>query len=200
MALDGPSSIATLFGLAPCGVVPATDVTAGAVRSYRTFSPLPLDSALRASLGAGLTAKLWRACLERGTKCRVERRYFFCATIRQVTLPGRYPAHCPSEFGLSSPPATSQLPTVGRSSGHLADCDKLIITYRSRFCLLGARFVFPPTPRLRQARRSATRGGGRFGSGFGVADASAVGLLLDAVLLELLVEVAPGRIDHVGGL
>ena len=32
---------ATLFGLAPCGVLPATDVTAGAVRSYRTFSPLP---------------------------------------------------------------------------------------------------------------------------------------------------------------
>ena len=32
---------AALFGLAPCGVLPATDVTAGAVRSYRTFSPLP---------------------------------------------------------------------------------------------------------------------------------------------------------------
>ena len=30
------------------------------------------------------------------------RRYFFCATIRQIALPGRYPAHCPSEFGLSS--------------------------------------------------------------------------------------------------
>jgi hypothetical protein len=46
---------ATLFGLAPCGVLPATDVTAGAVRSYRTFSPLPLDSSRpcgRDSLGA----------------------------------------------------------------------------------------------------------------------------------------------------
>ena len=31
----------SLFGLAPCGVLPATGVTAGAVRSYRTFSPLP---------------------------------------------------------------------------------------------------------------------------------------------------------------
>src|SRR6202041_92847 len=30
-----------LFGLAPCGVYPASDVTGGAVRSYRTFSPLP---------------------------------------------------------------------------------------------------------------------------------------------------------------
>jgi len=33
--------ISSLFGLAPCGVYPAPDVTAGAVRSYRTFSPLP---------------------------------------------------------------------------------------------------------------------------------------------------------------
>src|SRR4051794_18165716 len=32
---------ASLFGLAPCGVLPATGVTTGAVRSYRTFSPLP---------------------------------------------------------------------------------------------------------------------------------------------------------------
>jgi len=38
---------ASLFGLAPCGVLPATDLTAGAVRSYRTFSPLPRLRALR---------------------------------------------------------------------------------------------------------------------------------------------------------
>ena len=30
-----------LFGLAPSGVYPATSVTRCAVRSYRTFSPLP---------------------------------------------------------------------------------------------------------------------------------------------------------------
>jgi hypothetical protein len=77
---------ASLFGLAPCGVWPATRVATGAVRSYRTFSPLPL----RASL-TGLAS----------------RRYFFCATFRQVALPGRYPAHCPLEFGLSSRPGTS---------------------------------------------------------------------------------------------
>jgi hypothetical protein len=74
---------ASLFGLAPCGVLPATHVAAGAVRSYRTFSPLPLDSALRPRSG----------------------RYIFCATFLQVTLTGRYPAHCPAEFGLSSLPA-----------------------------------------------------------------------------------------------
>ena len=31
----------SLFGLAPCGVYPASPITGGAVRSYRTFSPLP---------------------------------------------------------------------------------------------------------------------------------------------------------------
>jgi hypothetical protein len=33
--------ISPLFGLAPCGVYHASAVTVGAVRSYRTFSPLP---------------------------------------------------------------------------------------------------------------------------------------------------------------
>ena len=36
--------IPSLFGLAPCGVYPATAFTGGAVRSYRTFSPLPQAS------------------------------------------------------------------------------------------------------------------------------------------------------------
>ena len=31
------------------------------------------------------------------------RRYIFCATILRVAPTGRYPAHCPVEFGLSSP-------------------------------------------------------------------------------------------------
>ena len=74
---------------------------------------------------------------------------FSVPLFRQVALPGRYPAHCPSEFGLSSPSATSQrpprhahvrtedpgLPTVDRSSGRLANCDILIIAYRPRFCV-----------------------------------------------------------------
>jgi hypothetical protein len=42
------SGLATpsLFGLAPCGVYHASVITAGAVRSYRTFSPLPLREAV----------------------------------------------------------------------------------------------------------------------------------------------------------
>ncbi len=36
-----PSGVSSLFGLAPGGVYPANLVTKTAVRSYRTFSPLP---------------------------------------------------------------------------------------------------------------------------------------------------------------
>jgi hypothetical protein len=35
------SRTSSLFGLAPCGVCRARGITAAAVRSYRTFSPLP---------------------------------------------------------------------------------------------------------------------------------------------------------------
>jgi len=56
-------------------------------------------------------------------------RYFFCATVRQVTLPGRYPAHCPSEFGLSS-----RLRAKGATAdGRLANCDTSIVACGSRF-------------------------------------------------------------------
>lgn len=65
--------IDSLFGLAPSGVYPAVSVTKNAVRPYRTFSPLPL---------AG--------------------RYIFCGTFRRLAPPGRYPALCPAESGLSS--------------------------------------------------------------------------------------------------
>jgi hypothetical protein len=36
-----PAGTSSLFGLAPCGVCPARHITAAAVRSSRTFSPLP---------------------------------------------------------------------------------------------------------------------------------------------------------------
>jgi len=48
-------------------------------------------------------------------------RYIFCATVRQVTLPGRYPAHCPSEFGLSSRHSAVRR-AGGRSSSQLRHC------------------------------------------------------------------------------
>ena len=76
---------APLFGLAPGGVYPATDVATGAVRSYRTISPLPLrpirDDARTATGG---------------------RRSVFCGTFRGLAPPRRYLAPCPVEPGLSS--------------------------------------------------------------------------------------------------
>ncbi len=53
-------------------------VTTGAVRSYRTISPLPVS----------LKEKL--------------RRYLFCCTFRRLTPPRCYLAPCPVEPGLSS--------------------------------------------------------------------------------------------------
>ena len=39
--------VGTIFDLAPCGVCPAFSVTRKAVRSYRTFSPLPVASKMQ---------------------------------------------------------------------------------------------------------------------------------------------------------
>jgi len=89
-----PDPMATLFGLAPCGVLPATRVATGAVRSYRTFSPLPRAGRVwrptPTTVGPGLQAGPIRGGI------------FSVPLILQVTLTGRYPAHCPAEFGLSS--------------------------------------------------------------------------------------------------
>jgi len=69
----------SLFGLAPCGVCPARCITAAAVRSYRTFSPL-----LR--------------------RCRRGGIFSVALSVNRAWTrpPGRYPAHCSAEFGLSS--------------------------------------------------------------------------------------------------
>ncbi len=74
-----------LFGLAPCGVYHAPAITQRPVRSYRTFSPLPAS-----------------ACACRGGLFSVA----LAVTRLDASSPGRYPAHCPAEFGLSSPADT----------------------------------------------------------------------------------------------
>jgi len=69
-----------LFGLAPCGVCPARGITAAAVRSYRTFSPLPRPCGRGGMFSVALSVgRAW------------------------TRPPGCYPAHCSAEFGLSSP-------------------------------------------------------------------------------------------------
>ncbi len=64
----GPPS---LLGLAPGGVYPATPVAGGAVRSYRTLSPLPAEAP---------KGRSWR--------------FAFCGTFPGVAPAGRYPAPC----------------------------------------------------------------------------------------------------------
>ncbi len=63
------SGLSPLLGLAPGGVYRAAPVTGGAVRSYRTLSPLPA-----------------------GTPKRTGRRFAFCGTFPGVAPAGRYPA------------------------------------------------------------------------------------------------------------
>ncbi len=71
----------SLFGLAPCGVYPATAITGCAVRSYRTFSPLPLRGApLRG-------AALWMNPSDSSTQwCPTQWRYILCGTGRPRAL------------------------------------------------------------------------------------------------------------------
>ena len=75
----GRAAPSPLFDLAPGGVCPAASVTRSAVRSYRTFSPLP---------HRGLSAPA--------------RRFVFCGTFPTLASGGRYPPPCPVEPGLSS--------------------------------------------------------------------------------------------------
>src|SRR3954454_4866892 len=137
----GRSGSASLFGLAPCGVLPATRVATGAVRSYRTFSPLPIV-ALAGEDG----------------------RYIFCATFLRVAPTGRYPAHCPTEFGLSS-----RLVRL-RPFGLRRDLRRAIVW----------RSATPLSCHVVMLRCWSL----------------AVRLLRDRVLLELLIEVAARRADH----
>ena len=88
----------SLFGLAPCGVYPAFAVTAEAVRSYRTFSPLLLRR-----------AAFWTDPLPG--------RYVFCGTSRpraltpaSRTLSGTLP--CGVRTFLSRSPASSPAPAA----------------------------------------------------------------------------------------
>jgi len=52
-----PPERPSLFGLAPSGVCPATDITARAVRSYRTISPLPAAKATGGMFSVALSLR-----------------------------------------------------------------------------------------------------------------------------------------------
>ncbi len=82
--LPNRSSQAELLGLARGGVYHAPTVTSRAVRSYRTFSPLP-DPSFPCGGGG-------------------HRPYVFCGTFPDPATEagGRYPPPCPAVLGLSS--------------------------------------------------------------------------------------------------
>ena len=63
------ADVSSLFGLAPGGVYLAVTVAGDAVRSYRTFSPLPASE-------------------------KPGRRSALCGTVPGVAPAGRYPAPC----------------------------------------------------------------------------------------------------------
>jgi hypothetical protein len=90
---DGPPLNALLFGLAPGGVYRASNVTIGAGE----LLPHPFT-------------------LTGGNKS-FPRRFPFCGTFLPVTGTGRYPAPCPVELGLSSPPSAAK--RQERDSDHL---------------------------------------------------------------------------------
>ncbi len=117
------------------------------------------------------------------------RRYIFCATgpssYPARALPGALPFGVRTFLSPGHFAVTHGWPKQ-RSSGRLRRTD-----YYVSFTLLSSRCSVRVQVRFGRVQGSRVR--------FEVV-ASAVALLLDAVLLELLVEIAPGRIDHVGGL
>ena len=80
---ERPGTRIPLFGLAPDGVCPAGRSPGAPVSSYLAISPLPRYYP-------------WR--------------YVSVALRRRVTPPGRYPASCPVELGLSSPMQSGRSP------------------------------------------------------------------------------------------
>src|SRR5256885_109074 len=122
---------ATLFGLAPCGVLPATRVTTGAVRSYRTFSPLPLATGA-ASSAVCFLCHFPSGCPDRALPgalpCGV-RTFLPPSRLLRAATAGDRLAHCEGSIvsvpthhtlpGLPAPPALPHPPDL--SVGLLAD-------------------------------------------------------------------------------
>src|SRR6476469_9449871 len=74
--------------------------TGGSTASLFGFAPQGVCHAVAAHAGRG--ALLPHRFTLTSASCDAGRRFVFCCTFRRVAAPGRYPACCPSEFGLSS--------------------------------------------------------------------------------------------------
>ena len=58
----------------------------------------------------------------------------FCATVLQVALTGRYPAHCPAEFGLSSPGPREPCGVTQHQAAIVSPAAKIRFYYPSVSC------------------------------------------------------------------
>src|SRR5258708_35418806 len=101
----------SLFGLAPCGVLPAIRVATDAVRSYRTFSPLPTFARWTLRPERATAGKPSRACPTKRVSAQAG-GIFSVPLVLRVAPTGRYPAHRPAGFGLSPPPSTGDPPPL----------------------------------------------------------------------------------------
>ncbi len=122
----------SLFGLAPCGVCPARPIAGTAVRSYRTFSPLP---------GTAIAG--------------VPGRYVFCGTFRQRPFERRRPdvirhtALRSSDFPLPHPRSLDESSVHRAEATVRSGCQPL--NYKR--CCRDARRILVRTPRPRPAVR-----------------------------------------------
>src|SRR5512147_1876163 len=82
------------LALLQVGFAVPPSVATGAVRSYRTLSPLPATARIT---GAGARFASGRRLIAQRL-----RRFAFCCTFRGLAPPRRYLAPCPVEPGLSS--------------------------------------------------------------------------------------------------
>jgi len=104
---DTLSAAPSLFGLAPSGVCLARPITGAAVRSYRTFSPLPCYSC--------------HPLHQRHRITGTAGRYVFCGTFRRNGVKSirpdviRHPALWSSDFPPLSCAASTNRPFAGRS-------------------------------------------------------------------------------------
>jgi hypothetical protein len=124
-------SLPSLFGLAPCGVYPASGVTDGAVRSYRTISPLPRRWSFRngkRTRQAGPTRVLrFQGCPpERGVAEAVSFLWHWPSTGLYARVPDviRHTALRSSDF----PPPATRLPRPPAATAR-SSCQSLV--YRS---------------------------------------------------------------------
>ena len=135
---DGPSC--PCLALLLTGFAEPMRSPAPLVGSYPTVSPLPAARA----------------------EARRRRRSALCCTVRRITPPGRYPASCPVESGLSSTVETAAIAS-STHRGQRTPCSEFAppVLGRRGSPMVGSNVNVAGSPR--RGRRPQSRTGGRRG-------------------------------------